>query len=285
MIVSNVALLLWLAVTAYALPIGKPSGFTGRYGRLIVFGDSYSDNGNGAWTLTRLSNGPVWPTLLSNALGADLIDYATGGATADNSVVAGYTGPNSSLRVPSAHDQVARYLQMDRPRANDVFVHYIGANDPLFNTSVTGSEVSSIINADVDALYRAGAKHFLLANYPPVSTFPATYGEAPYPRIGPAYASSLDQGLSNIQAAWSAYVHVRIVHVQRLFADVVKQPQKYGVEASYVDPPVACLEGIYGTGERKLCTDPERHLFWDGYHPVAWVHERIAVLFEKALGA
>lgn len=38
-----------------------------------------------------LSNGPVWSQDLAIQIGVALLDYATGGATADNNIVQGYT--------------------------------------------------------------------------------------------------------------------------------------------------------------------------------------------------
>lgn len=289
--------LLLLTNAARAFPASSRTvPLLAQYGRLIVFGDSFSDNGTGAWEVSShtwpadpaysshaFSNGPVWPEDLSHALSAQLLDYAVGGATADNSVVTGYTGPNSTIRVPSAREQVERFLREDAPREDDLFVHYIGANDILFDATITGSAVTSLINADVQRLWAAGAKHVLLANYPPVSAFPATYNDATYRAIGPVYEASLDRGLANIQAAWRAYLRIGVVDVQGLFADIVANPGEYGIRKEYVDPPTPCLKGTYGSGARSVCTDPEKHLFWDGYHPVATVHERIAKLFERAL--
>jgi phospholipase/lecithinase/hemolysin len=288
--------ILLLTNTARAFPTIRTVPPPTHYSRLIVFGDSFSDNGTGAWEASShtwpsdpayhshsFSNGPVWPILLSTTLSAPLLDYAVGGATADNSLVTGYTGPNSTIRVPSARDQVEHFLADDAPRDDDLFVHFVGANDPLFDAEVTGAAVASWINADVQRLWGAGAKTVLLANYPAVSTFPATYGDATYRAVGPRYAASLDRGLVNVEAAWRAYLRIGVVNVQGLFEDIVGDPGKYGVSRENVDPPTPCLKGTYGGGPRSVCTDPERYLFWDGYHPVASVHERIAKLFERAL--
>lgn len=230
-------------------------------------------------------NGPVWAITLANALEAQLLDYAAGGATADNSIVAGFTGPTSEIPVPSAYDQLNQFLSKDSPRPNDVFVRYIGANDPLFNPNISGSAIASLISRDVDLLYRSGAKHILLANYPPISSFPATYTSPLYQQIGPPYSDALNRGLSEIAAAWSAYIDIRVVEVEGLFQDILVDPAAYDIDEKYVRPPTPCLNGTYGTGTRSLCTDPEKYLFFDAYHPVSRVHDRIAGLFEQTLRA
>lgn len=98
----------------------------------------------------------MWNEVVADVLGLKLINLAAGGATANNDFVAGYTGPESTIPVPSAADQVASFLSWDVPRPGDVFVHWIGANDILFNTSITGAQVVSLIDENIERLYLAG---------------------------------------------------------------------------------------------------------------------------------
>ena len=186
--------------------------------------------------------------------------------------------------MPSAYDQVKRFLNESAPQEGDLFVHWIGANDAFFDTNVTGASITSLINRDVDLLYRAGAKTILFGNYPPVDQFPATYGMAGYGFAG-AYAESLNTGLRNIVAGYGAYVKLGLVDVGAFFASIFANPESYGIDQKYIDPPTACLQGSYASQgvPRSLCGDPERHLFFDIYHPVTNVHSRIAGLFEEML--
>jgi hypothetical protein len=101
-------------------------------------------------------NGPKWNDVVAKALGLELIDLAAGGATTDNAFVAGGTGADSTITVPSTADQITSFLSWDAPRPGDIFIHWIGANDILFNTSITGAQIVSLINANVDRLYYAG---------------------------------------------------------------------------------------------------------------------------------
>lgn len=267
--------------------------------RLIVFGDSFSDNGNGSWVASNgtwpadpayyghsFSNGPKWNDIVAAALGLELTNLAAGGATADNSFVAGGTGASSTIPVPSAKDQVDSFLTWDAARPGDVFVHWIGANDILFNTTITGGEIASLVAEDVDRLYRSGARNIILANYNEMTTFPATYNSSDYniPSVQ-AYDDDLSTGLVDIAAAYSGYAKTGFVDVRALFKNITAQPSAYGIDEAYVDPPTACLVGVY-TSEgvpRHLCSDPERHLFFDSYHPVTQVHALIAKMFEDVI--
>ncbi|RSM13234.1 hypothetical protein CDV31_005938 [Fusarium ambrosium] len=300
--------------------------------RLIVFGDSFSDNGNGAWIASNgtwpvdpayfnhsFSNGPKWNDIVAEVLDLELINLATGGATTDNDFVAGGTGASSSIPVPSAGDQITAFLSQDTPRGNDIYVLWIGANDILFNTSITGIQISSLISKHVNRLYRAGIKNLILANYNNATTFPATYNSSDYNTPGvQAFVGDLTVGLKDydphdvrqlacgpivrsdlrprpffpsfghdkdIAAGYSAFFQTAFIDVGALFSDIIERPTKYGIDQKYVDPPTACLTGVY-TSEgvpRHLCSDPERHLFFDSYHPVKEVHEMMAKMFVKAI--
>ncbi|PTD01482.1 hypothetical protein HYE67_005815 [Fusarium culmorum] len=281
----------------HALPVSDY--YTVKAPRLIVFGDSFSDNGNGSWIVSNgtwpadpayyrhsFSNGLKWNDLVAKDLGLELINLATGGATTNNNFVAGGTGAQSTIPVPSASDQVLSFLSWDKPRPDDVFVHWIGANDILFNTSITGGQVTSLINENVDRLYHAGAKKIILANYLKITTFPATYSSPDYdiPSVE-VYSSALTQGLKNIAAAYSAYAQTAVIDVGNLFKDITSDPETYGFDEKYLNPPTACLTGVY-TSEgvpRHLCNDPQKHVFFDSYHPGKEVHALIAKLFEQEI--
>ncbi|EKJ74733.1 hypothetical protein FPSE_05068 [Fusarium pseudograminearum CS3096] len=281
----------------HALPVSDY--YTVKVPRLIVFGDSFSDNGNGSWVVSNgtwpadpayyrhsFSNGLKWNDLVAKDLGLELINLATGGATTNNNFVAGGTGAQSTIPVPSAADQVLSFLSWDKPRPDDVFVHWIGANDILFNTSITGGQVTSLINENVDRLYHAGAKKIILANYLKITTFPATYSSPDYdiPSVE-VYSSALTQGLKNIAAAYSAYAQTAVIDVGGLFEDITSDPETYGFDEKYLNPPTACLTGVY-TSEgvpRHLCNDPQKHVFFDSYHPGKEVHALIAKLFEQEI--
>ncbi|RGP79549.1 hypothetical protein FLONG3_2297 [Fusarium longipes] len=287
----------YASLVAHAAPL--PDASTAKFSRLIIFGDSFSDNGNGSWIVSNgswpadpayyghsFSNGLKWNDLVAKDLGLELINLATGGATTNNDFVAGGTGPQSIIPVPSAADQVVSFLSWDKPRANDVFVHWIGANDILFNTSITGGQVTSLINESVERLYHAGATKIILANYLKATTFPATYNSPDYniPSVE-VFSSDLTQGLKNIAAAYSAYAQTAVIDVGGLFKNITSDPEAYGFAEKYVSPPTACLTGVY-TSEgvpRHLCSDPEKHVFFDSYHPGKEVHALIAGLFEQEI--
>lgn len=216
-----------------------------------------------------------------------MLDFATGGATVDNSFVAGFTGPYSGIPVPSATDQIHEFLNQSIPKPDDIFVHWIGANDWFFNTSISGAQVTSLVTRNIDTLYRAGARTIILADIPSPASFPATYNVDSYnPAVAKDYANQLTEGLQNVVSAYSAYSTTGLVSIGTFFADIISAPRRYGIDPKYIDPPTACLNGAYPSEgvERSLCNDPAQHLFFDSYHPTKQVHARISKLFMDTIG-
>lgn len=58
LIASSIFYLAVLCQSAISLPHVTPRQSSGNYTRLIVFGDSYSDDGNGAWIVSN----KTWPS-------------------------------------------------------------------------------------------------------------------------------------------------------------------------------------------------------------------------------
>ena len=125
-------------------------------------------------TTTAGSNGPKWNEIVAEELGLELLNYAVGGATADNSIVQGYAGVDLSIPVSSAKDQIERFFATDAPRPDDVFVHWVGLNDILLNTSVTGQQISGRIEKNIDRLHQSGMskEKDLLILVMPLTDFP-----------------------------------------------------------------------------------------------------------------
>jgi len=119
---------------------------------LLVFGDSLSSilpntlpDGT-LWPIIppsyeyRFSDGPVWVEDLADKLDFNLIDYARGGSTLNNSIVKGYTGPNTDVFMNL--DVASQIEQIDENTLNlnqhDVVVIWGGANvSNLYFTNIS----------------------------------------------------------------------------------------------------------------------------------------------------
>lgn len=131
-----------------------------------------------------------------------------------------------------------------------------------------------------------GARNIILGNYNDVEAFPGTYNVSEYQTDNAkSYMDDLSIGLRNIVGAYSAYANPVLVEAQTLFRNMAANPAEYSIDEKYVRPPTACLQGAYGSQERSLCSDPERHLFFDAYHPVKEIHAAIGRLVEDKIRA
>ncbi|KAG8942716.1 hypothetical protein FRC04_003546 [Tulasnella sp. 424] len=172
---SQLAFTLAFAISATAAPllteVPSPVGFARQlspghqFGTIVVFGDSFSDDGHGAWVISNhtwpadpayynhtFSNGPVWPVVLSESLNiaSYLKDKATGGATSDNALVQGYTGANSTIPVPSMLDQITQYIAVNQTSesygfGDILYALVIGSNDIFINSAVSAESVFQAI--------------------------------------------------------------------------------------------------------------------------------------------
>ncbi|KAJ3299863.1 hypothetical protein HK104_006410 [Borealophlyctis nickersoniae] len=290
--------------------------------RIVVFGDSGSDNGNvyaltnktwptdayyrvstmdilSRWltyitlpsccrkaakypycgrTQGRFSNGPIWAEYLAASTQSILIDYAHGGATINNSVVQGYTGPHNDVPVMSLLDQIRKHLDSSAGLDNrgDLCVLRGGGNDAYFGFSggLTVDDSVSSLFGGVDELYNAGFNTFLI--------FYLSLGNVPYlntPVGAPArsffekWAADFNKAVQT-QATRFTSEH-RDVTI-RIFDTVSFVNTKLTDFKNTRDP---CLQA---SGE--VCATPHEYAYWDSLHFSTKAHEVNAKEVQKLMG-
>ena len=286
---------------------------------LVVFGDSLSDPGNvfaltGGYSLPpyeiiptypylvggfHFSNGPTWveqlvllggvkltSTLPAFRLPGVFKNYAVGGSRARGG--AG-TLPEGDLSV-----QVQRYLADSGGLANPGATHviFIGGNDirdalvasaidPTFATSqqILTAAVTAVAT-NIQVLYAAGARRFVVVNAPDVGLAPAVRMLGPQVQGGATLLSSLyNQGLGQVvgQLTFLPGIDLRPVNLFSALQDVVANPGNYGL----ANVTEACLK--FGVTVGVYCKKPSSYLFWDGIHPTIAGHRIIALLIGPSL--
>jgi len=176
-IVKRLSLLaLWLAV--FSLPVPSVYGFDlQNFQRLVVFGDSLSDNGNSFVSVGR-PQPPYYKGRWTN--GANWVDYFSYFSSVNRHFLPAtaylenrgtnfaVAGSNSALLA----GQISTYLATTggRASANDLYVIWIGTND--FLQGLSARNTVRDIEAGLVSLREAGAKNFLLVNLPDISLTP-----------------------------------------------------------------------------------------------------------------
>ncbi|KAL0939979.1 lipolytic protein g-d-s-l family [Colletotrichum truncatum] len=291
-------LIIVFVAACYASAISPNSqAGSNSFSSIVVFGDSMSDNGNGSARVSRgtwpskryyngrFSNGIVWPEYVAGNLSIPLYDYAVGGATTSNSLVQGYTGPKSTIAVPSVLDQIVMFLSKTTPQganfstsdskalATPLFVLFAGANDILFNASISASQSFQFLErAELelrDAYPNAGV---LTISPPDLARLP--------------YGFFIDNLSKRQLTTYTNFLGDLLAGPGRMAANVDLRPlfdefEYYATPVKYGFAPLgkygSCLVGVYGeTSNVTVCRDAERQVYWDEYHPTTLTHSWIA---------
>ncbi len=246
--------------------------------RLVVFGDSLSDNGN-LFRLTgqpappywegRFSNGPTYAEQLAQELGANLDDLAVGGATASG------TSPFANPLPINLPEQIAAYLfQLHGHRAppDTTAVIDIGSNDAI-NFLESGASLAEIpdlvkgvkksIEAAIDVLTAVGVDKIALFTLPDLSVTPE------FQALGQnsaelARALVMENNAALAQLA-AANPNVQLVDIFKLTDAVAADPLSFGL----VDTTTPMID-LLSAGVTSLA--PNEIAFFDGLHPTYAAH-------------
>jgi phospholipase/lecithinase/hemolysin len=265
---------LFLALTTFSWHVPTACASFLSFQDLVVFGDSLSDNGNtfaaaglpkapyynGRWT-----NGPNWVDYFSQFAGIpDVRAFLQNRGT--NFAVGGST----SLDLAG---QIGTYLGSNGGRANpsNLYVVWIGAND--FEAGLTARQTLTTIETEVVTLGGAGVKHLLLLTIPDISLTPNVISS------GGARVQAARQFVATVNSTLQAQIplyalalgiNLKVVGVNPLFTQLVYTPTAFGFTNS--------VGAAYNTKTGAVVHDPNKYVFWDGFHPTTPVHYLIGQL-------
>lgn len=263
------------------------------YSRLVVFGDSLSDNGNlfiasgrtqppsPPYFQGRFSTGPVFTELLgfnaANFTGSvtGSINYAYGGARTD-----------SSAFPPGMRNQLAAYLGRGGVFGRGDLVSVLGGANNIFqglpaagaSANPTGSitpvavSAATDINFLVNSIAGAGAGTILVTNLPKLSLTPQFRNTAAAPladfAVGQFNGALLTQ--LNATAAARPGTNIIVMDLFKVGDSIAANPGAFGI-TNVTD---ACLNQTTGA----LCADSSGYFYFDGVHPTALGHRLLAQL-------
>lgn len=217
-----------------------PTCKTFAYTSLVSLGDSLSDNGN----VARFSNGAIWVESLADDLGADLYDFAYGGATTwyDNPAI-GSTITGLQWQVETVTPFLGT-LSLD----STLLTVWAGANDFIQARDVT-SAVTNIETA-LTNLYSVGVRDFLVLNLPDIGKTPE------FVALGASAAA--------IASAWTVNFNHELATMLLDFVD------------AHADSNLMTADVYHCFSEYTVGSSDWEDLFWvDGFHPSAEGHDLI----------
>jgi phospholipase/lecithinase/hemolysin len=305
---SKLLVLAILSLTAVSSAFGQ------EFNRVVIFGDSLSDPGNyfaefhtalvppflsplpdAPYAIGGLhfTNGPTWAEQFTKALHLrpsglpafvapqSFDNYAVGRARARaNAPVFPYFDLTA---------QVDQFLQDGKTGSStDLVAIWIGANDvgdALSDPADAQAIIFSALNAEavnIQRLYAAGARNFLVLNQPNIGLTPLVSSLGPQAVAGATQLDAvfnyyLDQTLTALTAMPGTKFFR--VDTNALLNGLVADPLQNGLE----NVTNSCL--TFGVTAGAFCHDPDGYLFWDGFHPTTTGHSFVARAALQAIGA
>jgi phospholipase/lecithinase/hemolysin len=310
------AQVLMLALVSMAL---ISAAWAQRIERIAFFGDSLSDSGNNfllTGQSTRIpfplgpasfsydigghqySNGMVWSQYLANALhlphsalpflqsrNGDFTNYAMGDARSRSGAPA-FPDFNLTQLVDIFLDEFHGQVP-----ANTLVVIWIGSNDledalNALSTDPSGAtsefiiqEAESAIFENMQVLYRAGARMFLIANIPDLSETPYVrflgQSDPTIPPIVSQFTNEFNVGLAaetTVFGSMPGLQYFRLFDAKALLNLAITSPGNFHL----LDVTDRCTVPLVRAN--AICNDPDSYLFWDATHPTTAMHRAIAAI-------
>lgn len=280
-----------------------------EFQRIVVFGTSLSDPGN-AFALSgrkstppysnldsllvpdapyarggmHFSNGATWIERFALPLGlAESVRPAFVGAVGGSNYAVGGARARADGQNFDLSLQVGSFLADAGgvAPADALYVVEIGGNDvrDALAQGLAGgpiiADALAAVAANLEALYAAGARRFLIANIPSLALSPAvrlldTFNPGTA-QLAEFYTQSYNAGLEALLAGLEALPEIEVARLDLYqgFGELAANPAAYGlvvVDVACVTPNVPPFS----------CTTVDDYLFWDGVHPTAAVHAIVA---------
>jgi len=304
----------FILTSIFLLTLSNKNSFP--YEKVIIFGDSLSDDGSGVYSLTghyiplppyyegRFSNGPIWFEYLSQIVhlnyNHDFTNYAYGGALVDSGV------PST---VPSLMATVNDYLISQKfnistcDAEKTLFILFGGGNDvrqAILSGALTNETMVQtllevlpyLINFITNRLIDAGGKNFIVIDIAALNVGPYVSISIPPSQLEKLRNLTLvlnDLIAGQVATLRSLGVNIKLYDPYNLWIDAVNHPENFGFRNSTGYCLQNYLDFIQGTatpGETAvMCKDPLDYLFWDGFgHPTTKFHETFANDFVEKMG-
>lgn len=261
------------ALTFILLNIFFYAGHALSFDKIVMFGDSLSDNGNmydyskmihklfpsspiypksPPYYQGRFTNGPVWVEYLAQFLNVPLENYAYGGAWVE-------PYQDSKQMVPyDLTTQVNLYLlkaATDFHKKNHLYVIWGGANDYMkgrTDAEYATSNTVSVIKKQIDWLALNGVKNFLILNLPDLGLIPYIKQQGPeavsaLTQLSQKHNDKLALMLADEMKRYPS-IHIFTFDIFNYFTDVINHPEKYHLK----NATDACYGGDYTLVNKTL---------------------------------
>jgi len=279
------------AVAALALGVCATGAEAQTYNRLVVFGDSLSDNGNlyMATSGTQPASPPYWQGRFSSGpvfteqLGFNAANFM-GPVTGSINMAFGGARTDAQAMPPGMQLQLAQYRQRGGTfGANDLVTVLGGANNIFQGLPAAGASsnptgsiatVSNAAAADISGLVGsvagAGAGTIAVISLPRLSTTPQFRSTPAAPLADYAVTTFNSALLNGLKPVASQNSGTNIIYVDLLSGSdaMAANPDAFGI----TNATQACFNGV------TVCSNPDSYFYFDGVHPTQKGHSLLAAL-------
>jgi phospholipase/lecithinase/hemolysin len=274
----------FVAILGVFAALQRQAAARGQFGRapdlqnlkkLVIFGDSLSDNGNsfvkqavppapyyrGRWT-----NGLNWVDFLPMVAGHFSAATAFFQNNGTNFAVGGSTSEILATQIDLFLQNVG-----GKALADNLYIIWIGTND--FSAGIAPNMTVQNIRKGIAQLSTAGAKNILVLNIPDISLTPNVIALGASTAGSARQFVSLTNMLIQLQIPLLGWLHgikLSLVDINSIFTQVVSGPEEFRFTSS--------SGAAFDTATGVIIPDPGKEVFWDGFHPTTNAH-RIAAGF------
>ncbi|WP_211829777.1 SGNH/GDSL hydrolase family protein [Kistimonas asteriae] len=229
--------------------ITTPTPYAATINRLVIFGDSLSDQGrlyeffhdkvpvSPPYWYGRFSNGPVWTDIISERY--PIKNLSEGGATLVN--YATYSLAIKYLYITYLGEEITHFLKQDAFRPSDLVIIWMGGNDYIAYDWLSQNDMERAVRElylQVLRLRLKGAQQVLVINLPDMSQTPLAKQEKDAGRLH-LLTISHNQLLEETLLSILPSDFIQIYDAYSVFEDILTFPDEYGLH----DATTPCYTG------------------------------------------
>ncbi len=283
------------------------------FSQMVVFGDSYSDNGNtyrvsdntypgSAYYLGHFTDGYTWSEYLAMKLGLDPMDtkifrdYAYGQAQINGKITLQTYREHAQKQkwyftIPDLAGEIKQYLDDKHIKPKQtLYIIFMGTNDFLNHIPSTRKNDIKFVNGLLNSIASAvkhleslGAEHIVIFTIRDLNASPLAA------QLSQKYQHGYLQSLSamtkrfnrRLNHTYNKSTKVTIYNAYSFDKKIFSKRQRYTwyrnkYILSIYRKPCYVNNGNYIERISQVCVNPWRHFYYDRIHPTTYVHKLMA---------